>query len=103
MTSPGNGAPPPGGTFPWLLAWVAATAGGLVMFFGLSRRTLDTEPVVILPTDEGSTSTTTPAGEGRQPDRARRLTGDEAHLPRWLRPSVQAARYNTPGRTSAED
>jgi len=90
-------------SLPWLLAWLAATAGGLTLFILLGRN-----PNLEFATDDaspsGATETPLPTqGDGPTARRARRQLGDETQLPRWLRPSVQAARYSIPGRSAPED
>jgi len=78
--------------------WLVATLGGLGLFLILNRPTRQLE------------SSASPAGAAGQPrplDRAppestprapTRQARGEAQMARWLRPSVQAARYAQPGR-----
>lgn len=92
-------APPITGiSLPWLIGWLAATGGGLAVFFLLGRRDLEAVgagPATSTASGTGADLSSSVAGP---PARRRRQTGDEAQIPRWLRPSVQAARYRTPGR-----
>lgn len=84
------------GSFPLLLgAWATATAGGLAFFLLLApRRRADEEPALAV------------AGQGIAPTEARHapppeapgpksdeVPPEEVNMPRWLRPSVQAARH----------
>jgi hypothetical protein len=76
-------------------AWATATGGGLAFFLYLAPRRRRRQPALA---DAGSgeaagvqlTSTRPSAVTERQSD----LAPDEAKLPRWLRPSVQAARHD---------
>jgi hypothetical protein len=85
-----------------LAAWLTATAAGLAFFAFLSRRAPQVEGPVLdyVPSPARAPEVGAPA-----PYRPTRRTGGEAQMPRWLRPSVQAARYADPGRDGllAED
>jgi hypothetical protein len=74
-----------------LLVWSLATAGGLGFFLFLAR---SSRPRAVAVVDQ-------PAAPGEVPSAApttvtvparARINTDESELPRWLRPSVQAAR-----------
>lgn len=81
---------------PDLYLWLVITGGGLAMFAYLSReaRQLGGAPGPAMALAlSGSTSAN--AAPQRRPVR---LADDEANMPRWLRPSVQAARHAQPGR-----
>ena len=86
----------PTSALPWLVAWAVATGGGLAAFVFLVRRGSAVESSVALATGGGVGSGPS-APESGPPPRRRKQTGDETQLPRWLRPSVQAARYARPG------
>ena len=83
------------GSFPLLIgAWATATAGGLALFLILApRRRRPEEPVVA---EAGPTGGEPPARAPRPPAEAQILAEqvppEEANIPRWLRPSVQAGR-----------
>src|SRR3990172_4575438 len=80
---------------PSLLIWLIATTGGLCLFMVLSRPA---------PQPESWPVTATGALPQQEPDHATvgalmvSQEGGEGRLPRWLRPSVQAARHAEPGR-----
>lgn len=82
------------GPQPWLLAWTLGTAGGVILFFLLARRWTGAEAAA-----EPPAAPMTPAAAAEPPApavRQRELLADgEERLPRWLRPSVQAARYGS--------
>lgn len=85
-----------GGQISTQMVWLIATAGGLCLFVLLSRPT--GEPDLF-----GPTGALAMRQNGLDPSAAgepmvRRLAGDEAQMPRWLRPSVQAARHADPRR-----
>ncbi len=101
----GGGLSLPGGIdfFAWIrgqistqLVWLIATAGGLCLFVLLSRPTngLDLSG----PTGAIAMRQNGPDSSAAGEPRVRRLVGDEAQMPRWLRPSVQAARHADPRR-----
>jgi len=80
---------------PGLTIWLIATVGGLCLFMALSRPVRQfesvpqSEPVAMLSQDPDQTvveALIVPAAAG------------EGRMPRWLRPSVQAARHAEPGR-----
>jgi hypothetical protein len=83
------------GSFPLLIgAWATATAGGLALFLVLApRRRKPNEPVVA---EAGVTGPESPARAPRPAAEAQILAEqvppEEANIPRWLRPSVQAGR-----------
>jgi len=105
-SSPGLGALTPtgadAGQLSWLLAWLAATAGGLTLFFVMSRGHREFA-LAGSPAGGGFAApgdTASPAASPSETRMQRRLAaqaGGEKQLPRWLRPSVQAARYARPG------
>jgi hypothetical protein len=77
--------------------WVTATIGGLALFVLLNwggrrneGRVLD---VVSSPARPASAAIPRPFQQARR-------AGGEEQVARWLRPSVQAARYADPGRDS---
>lgn len=89
----------------WLLAvllWIAATGGGLALFLYLARSG-GSAPLTVagavagdrgpVPATAGATGGASPAVSSRA-----RINTDESQLPRWLRPSVQAARHARPER-----
>lgn len=83
------------GSFPLLIgAWATATAGGLALFLVLApRRRKPDEPVVAeagLPVGEPPPRAPRPAAEAQI--LAEQVPPEEANIPRWLRPSVQAGR-----------
>jgi hypothetical protein len=74
-------------------AWATATAGGLAFFLYLApRRRRQRQPAFA---DAQATGALLPSNQP-PPEREREsdLPPDEAKLPRWLRPSVQAARHD---------
>jgi hypothetical protein len=83
------------GSFPLLIgAWATATAGGLALFLLLApRRRRPEQPVVA---EAGPTGGESPPRAPRPPAEAQILAEqvppEEANIPRWLRPSVQAGR-----------
>ena len=83
------------GSFPLLIgAWATATAGGLALFLILApRRRKAIEPVLA---EAGPTGGDSPPRAPRPPAEAQILAEqvppEEANIPRWLRPSVQAGR-----------
>jgi hypothetical protein len=90
------------GTFPLLMgAWITATAGGLALFLLLApRRRTRSEPALAVaghgmttPEEEAAPD---PAQVLQQPDL---VPSNEVNIPRWLRPSVQAARQGTRSNT----
>jgi hypothetical protein len=83
-----------------LVAWLTATAGGLALFVFLSRRAPHIEgPILEMASASGRPSSTViPA-----PHRPTLHASGETEVARWLRPSVQAARYADPGRRSRAD
>jgi hypothetical protein len=73
-------------------AWATATAGGLALFLYLAPRRRQQRQPAFAHAEAGASLPSnhpSPARE-RQSD----LPPDEAKLPRWLRPSVQAARHD---------
>lgn len=93
-------APAMPGEIARLMAWLTATAGGLALFVFLSRRAPQIDgPILEMASASGRpSSTATPT-----PYRPTPRTGGEAQVARWLRPSVQAARYADRGRDSLAD
>lgn len=85
----------PASALPWLAAWAVATAGGLAAFVLLVRRG-SWGQIPTAPTG-GAPPPVSPDGAPPPARRRKVQTGDESQLPRWLRPSVQAARYARPG------
>jgi hypothetical protein len=84
---------------PWLLAWLAATSGGLAFFVAMGRGAGMPAPMAAGgPSDPEPPAQAPPSAGGPPAPRRRSQAGDESQIPRWLRPSVQAARYRTPGR-----
>jgi hypothetical protein len=83
------------GSFPLLIgAWATATAGGLALFLLLApRRRKPNEPV---PAEVGPPVMASRTPAARPPAEAQILAEqvppEEANIPRWLRPSVQAGR-----------
>ena len=83
------------GSFPLIIgAWATATAGGLALFLVLApRRRKPNEPVVA---EAGPAGAEPPPRAPRPPAEAQILAEqvppEEANIPRWLRPSVQAGR-----------
>ena len=83
------------GSFPLLIgAWATAPAGGLALFLVLApRRRKPDEPVVAeagSPGGEPPQRAPRPAAEAQI--LAEQVPPEEANIPRWLRPSVQAGR-----------
>jgi hypothetical protein len=83
-------------------AWATATAGGLAFFLYLApRRRRQLQPAVA---DGASAEAASASLTSKSPVTARAhqsdLPPDEAKLPRWLRPSVQAARHDERGSRS---
>lgn len=85
-----------------VLAWLVATSGGLALFMVLApgrRRRAEEQPVGAAMIERG--------GANGGPDHRTRgiaeppnrpvVAPDEEHIPRWLRPSVQAARQGRVG------
>lgn len=92
-----EGAPAFGGLsleYPGLLIWLVATAGGLGLFMALSRPARQFEP---WPQAAASLSSQEPGNPAADIMLMPQAAG-EGKLPRWLRPSVQAARHAEPGR-----
>lgn len=86
------------GSFPLLMgAWITATAGGLALFLLLApRRRTQSEPALAV-ADNGPTKLEAelapdPPPSAQQSDL---VPPEEVNVPRWLRPSVQAARQGT--------
>ena len=83
------------GSFPLLIgAWATATASGLALFLLLApRRRRPDQPVIA---EAGLTGAESPPRAPRPPAEAQILAEqvppEEANIPRWLRPSVQAGR-----------
>jgi hypothetical protein len=83
------------GSFPLLMgAWITATAGGLALFLLLApRRRTPSEPALAVagygPTTPEAEAAPDPAQVVQQSDL---VPSNEVNIPRWLRPSVQAAR-----------
>jgi len=83
------------GSFPLLIgAWATATAGGLALFLVLApRRRKPDEPVTA---EAGAPALAARTPAPRPPAEAQILAEqvppEEANIPRWLRPSVQAGR-----------
>jgi hypothetical protein len=82
------------GQFPWLIGgWATATAGGLVLFLLLAQRRrqpalVEADPAGLPPPDAPLASTVPQPVATAQVEHP-----EEANMPRWLRPSVQAARH----------
>ena len=83
---------------PWLLAWLVATAGGLALFMAMGGGSMPLAAAAARDSDDDHPDPGPPASGGPPAPRRRTQTADESQIPRWLRPSVQAARYRTPGR-----
>jgi hypothetical protein len=81
--------------------WLMATVGGLGLFLLLSRpvRRSEGSPAVAGVSAQPPTPDRAPEGA---PHQATRQPRGEAQMARWLRPSVQAARYAQPGRDLPE-
>jgi hypothetical protein len=95
----------PLGSFPLLLGgWATATAGGLALFLFLApRRRQEQEPALAV-AGQGTLDPmeTEPAPPPAAPSPASELVPpDEVNMPRWLRPSVQAARQGRGPRSNA--
>jgi hypothetical protein len=94
------------GTFPLLMgAWITATAGGLALFLLLApRRRTQSEPALAV---AGHGMTTPEAEAALDPahvvQQSDLVPSNEVNIPRWLRPSVQAARQGTRSNTRFED
>jgi hypothetical protein len=76
-------------------AWATATAGGLAFFLYLApRRRRQRQPAFAAAA--GGDAAGASLASNRPPAREHHsdLAPDEAKLPRWLRPSVQAARHD---------
>jgi hypothetical protein len=92
------------GTFPLLMgAWMTATAGGLGLFLLLApRRRKQDEPALAITGQGQATAEAEAAPESPQPVQQSDLVPpDEVNMPRWLRPSVQAARQGRAARSNA--
>jgi hypothetical protein len=96
--SPTLGASPDTLPLPWLVAWLVATAGGLALFMAMGGGALPLATAGARQSDDDRPDPEPPATGGPPSPRRRTQTADESQIPRWLRPSVQAARYRTPGR-----
>lgn len=89
------------GSFPLLVSgWATATAGGLALFLFLApRRRRDDEPAMAV----AGTGTDAPEDAGPPPSeplpQSTLVPPDEVGVPRWLRPSVRAARQGQLGRS----
>jgi hypothetical protein len=92
----------PLGSFPLLLgAWATATAGGLALFLFLApRRRKEDEPVLAIAGQGTIDMEVAPAPPPRTPA-SELVPPDEVNMPRWLRPSVQAARQGRGPRSGA--
>jgi hypothetical protein len=90
------------GSFPLLMgAWITATAGGLALFLLLApRRRTQSEPALAV---AGHGLTTAEAEAAPDPAQVVQpsdlVPPEEVNVPRWLRPSVQAARQGTRSNT----
>jgi len=93
------GSPPDSLSLPWLFAWLVATAGGLALFLAMGRGTVPLAAGATRQSDDDHPDAGPPASGGPPAPRRRMQTADESQIPRWLRPSVQAARHNIPGRS----
>ncbi len=96
------GAPPNSLSLPWLLAWLVTTVAGLALFLAMGRGSVPLVGGVRRQSDPDHPDAGPPASDGRPAPRRRMQTGDESQIPRWLRPSVQAARHDIPGRSPGE-
>ena len=120
---PGSGAPPTGGMGAWgrpgtwppteqppaaataspsnpggnagFTIWLMATVGGLGLFLLLTRHARGLESSA--PSGSPMLVDRSPTPQAA-PRVSAALPRGEAQMPRWLRPSVQAARYAEPGR-----
>jgi len=92
----------PLGSFPLLLgAWATATAGGLALFLFLApRRRRDEEPVLAV-AGQGMAEAELPPAPAAPSPASDLVPPDEVNMPRWLRPSVQAARQGRAPRANA--
>jgi hypothetical protein len=75
--------------------WATATLGGLALFLFLApRRRREPEPALAEAGGamESSAQTMPPGIPQAPPPRSELVSPEEANIPRWLRPSVQAAR-----------
>jgi hypothetical protein len=103
-----SSAPPGGGGLPKLdgggsslmiAAWVTTTVGGLALFMFLAprRRTLLTRNAAaampMAPSVAAPPASLAPPVTPEPRVSKERSSDDEANMPRWLRPSVQAARH----------
>lgn len=81
------------GSMPLLVgAWATATAGGLALFLYLAPRRRRQRQPAFAGAEAGASLSSSHASPARE--RQSDLPPDEAKLPRWLRPSVQAARHD---------
>ena len=80
--------------------WATATAGGLALFLFLApRRRREDEPAMVTPDAAVDTpEVPVPPPPGPLPPSGPVLP-DEVGVPRWLRPSVRAARQGQLGRS----
>jgi hypothetical protein len=93
------------GSFSVLLAgWATATFGGIGLFLYLApRRRMPNQRAVAEWTTAARLAAGLPSPPGPPlvpPARPERVASDEANIPRWLRPSVQAARQDQRGSRS---
>jgi hypothetical protein len=73
--------------------WATATAGGLVLFLFMARRRQPEEALATAAPEGAPPSDVPPASPTSEPVATAELEHpEEANMPRWLRPSVQAAR-----------
>jgi hypothetical protein len=83
----------PGGDFGLPLtraiAWITSTAGGIAIFLLLIRRRSDQPEMADIPVAAGEATPHAFTQHAVAPE----TPPDEVNLPRWLRPSVQAARH----------
>lgn len=83
------------GSFPLLMgAWMTATAGGLAIFLLLApRRRTPNEPALAVADQGSAVAEAEAAPDPPQPvPQSDLVPPDEVNMPRWLRPSVRAAR-----------
>ena len=82
------------GSFPLLLgAWATATTGGLALFLFLApRRGRDEEPALAVAGQGMAKPIEMPSMTPPPSPASELVPADEVNMPRWLRPSVQAAR-----------